>query len=541
MGRRKESEKDPHNIQETFQQVVPPRDSYSENSSSSESLVLPRPLNEASSQPFEVPGVSGPKDSNQANCPSDLDESVWGDDLNLGLCDINDSVLEGHDSTRSSKEGVGVIKEKADKSRLPSENAEVSSASADIFDDDLFSESVILSTQAVEEAMTAKDEMDVNTNSVNYCGASYSKGLQHESKNIICNDEENSRNIISVKNRSWECNRSELSAHNNLTTNSLNTNSKLLSKVDVNQKSSCSDSPPRRQVRRTFRFGPSPKNSTKTGPLVVTEKTQHTLSSVPENQKPLRTTETRCELRKTNMMPALATGKPNMLNTSLSNLVYNKLTKSSSVSYNPSTKATKLPGIRRPLFRSSETKAEELRQRSNAQGTRGPLLRSQSIGNARLATSSPVARRSNSSMELDTSQDLEDDEFFKSLISMLPEEDEGISGNSIQPLSPITTEKKSWGLHSIENPSGNTRPLGNKVSQRGKSSSDHRDTSNASLSNGSVKSLLVSKVNLCPRVTNPKVNPSVQRPAVNIQRERSSSTSHSAAKTKPLGKLLIYC
>lgn len=484
-------------------------------------------------------GVSCPKDSNQTSLPSELDESVWGDDLNLGMCDISDSVYEGRDSSR---EGVGVMKEETDRSRLQSENAELSSASADIFDDDLFSESVILSTQAVEEAMTAKIAKDVTTNK-SYCGADYSKGLQHELKNVNFKDEENSRNINSVKNSSRNCNKSELSTNNKLTASSLSTNSKILSKVNINQKNSPSDSPPRRQVRRSFRFGPSPKDIAKSGPSAVTGKTQHTHSSIPENQKSIRTTETRCELRKTNLVPALGTGKPSMQNTSVSNLMYNKLTKTSSVSCTPSSEMTKLPTTRRPLFRSSDTKAEEGRLRSIAQGTRGPLLRSQSIGNTRLATSSPVARRSNSSVELDNSQDLEDDEFFKSLLSMLPEEEGGFCDNPTFPVSPITTENKSRGFHSSEKSLGNTRlTVGNKVSEvRGKRNNDKRDTCNASVQsviNGSVRTLLVSQVNLHPEVTNPKVNPSGKRPVASVQGERSCVTSYSATKAKPLGKLL---
>ncbi|KAG0714961.1 hypothetical protein GWK47_013050 [Chionoecetes opilio] len=203
-GRKKqENQEEPPSLQP----IVPPNDSHSEDSSSSESMVLPRPLGESGSQPFEVAGVCGARDTKEASLASDFDESVWGDDLNLGLCDISDSVLA--ECVESSKGRVGVQKPDTDRSRVPSETAEISSASADMFDDDLFSESVILSTQAVEEAMTVTKVTDVS-NDKRDSSAEFSKKVHHELKNVILKDEENSRNIKKVENNSRNINISEL-------------------------------------------------------------------------------------------------------------------------------------------------------------------------------------------------------------------------------------------------------------------------------------------------------------------------------------------
>ncbi|XP_063845639.1 serine-rich adhesin for platelets-like [Scylla paramamosain] len=512
--RKNESEGDPHSLQK----VVPPRDSCSEDSSSSEALLLPKPLRDASSQPFEVPGVSGPKSTNYTASSNDLDVSVWGDNLNLGMCDISD--------TRSSSEGVGIVKDQAVKSRLSSEKAELSSASIDIFDDDLFSDSVILSTQAVEEALNTKNDKGV-TNNRHYSGADYAKGPQHEFNNHNVKGEENSRNINSVKNTIKNSNKSERSTNSKLTTSSLSTNS-----ININQKSSSSDSSPRRQVRRSFRFGSTP--TTTTSNPSATKNTLHTLVAIPETQNYVKTKDTRCETKKMNLLPAKCHLEKQ---SAQSKNLMDRTSKTSSVPCNPSPQGT-LSTLRKPLFR-HDVKAEEVKNRSTAQGTRGPLLRSQSIGNTRLATSSPVARRSNSSMELDTSQDLEDDEFFKSILSMLPEDEEGFSGDSTLPLSPITTENKSKGFNSSKNVNVNAGlAVESKVSHSIKSSSDRRLTNSVPLqnnvSNGSVRALVMGQVNMGPGATNSKVDPSERKSAAGVQRLRPSDTNYSTTKTKPL-------
>ena len=517
---RKESENNSYSLHKTFQQIVPPKDSPSEDTSSSESVVLPRALVKPSSQPFEVLGVSSPKDCHQTIIPSDCDDSFWGDDLNLGLCEINDSVLAQCDGGgNSSSEGVGVGvgvgkgKGEVDKSRLSSENAEVSSVSADIFDDDLFSESVILSTQAVEEAMTTKD--------TNYSSANHSKDQQHEGNN---------RNINSAKNNTRNNNRSEL---NKLPTSILNTNTRILSKVNTNQRNSSSDSPPRRQVRRSFRFGPSPTDRAKSG---------SSNSAPPQNQRHITTKPTNNELKKTNLTPVFNTEKPsNIQKTSVTNSLHNRLSTTSSESHNVRVQATNFPSARKPLFKSTDTKAEDMRNRNNnAQGSRGPLLRSQSIGNARLATSSPMARRSNSSVELDSCEDLEDDEFFKSLLSMLPEEEGGISHNSSISLSPITIENKSRGSHARGKSLGNAilAVEKNVYEIRGRNNNE-RETSYASRgngNNGSVRTLLVGQVNQPPGGMSARGKYSGQTPTPNVQRGRPSVVNYSVPKTKLLGK-----
>ncbi|XP_045116462.1 uncharacterized protein LOC123507575 [Portunus trituberculatus] len=514
--RKNESEGDPD--RHSLQQIIPPRDSCSEDSSASELIVLPVSLRDASSQPFQVPGVSGPKSTDHVASSNDLNDSVWGDDLNLGMCDINDT-------RRSNSEGVGAVKNQLDNSRLSSEKAELSSASVDIFDDDLFSESVILSTQAVEEeALNTNNHKDI-TNKC-YSGGHYSKDPQQKFSKHNVKGEENSRNINSDENISKN-NKSELNNHSKLSTSGLSTHS-----LNINQRSSSSDSSPQRQVRRSFRFGLSPTNTAKSNPPAVTGNTRHTLVNIPETQKFVKIKDTRCETKKMNLLPAFNHEKPSALNKNL----MDRTSKTSIVESSPCPQGT-LPTIRKPLF-GHDVKAEEAKNRS-VQGTRGPLLRSQSIGNARLATSSPMARRSNSSMELDTSQELEDDDFFKSILSMLPEDDECIVGDATLSLSPITSETKPTQSSSSKNSLIHARlAVESKMSQGVKSSNDRKLTNSTSLqnkvSNGSVRSLVVGQVNMCPGATNSKAHLSGRTPAANVQGLKPSGTNYSTAKTKPL-------
>lgn len=432
-----------------------PKGSFSEDSSSSESSALLEPLRQASSQPFDVPGASGPKENNKT-LPSDTDDSLWGDDLNLGICDINDSVLTVQTSNKISSEGASVASKETDRS------AELSSASADIFDDDLFSDSVILSTQAVEEAMTKKVTKDCD-------GVSVSKETHNKFQNASLKDRHQYQEKVCGANNSVKinrnCNNSEVSTYNIITSNSTPGN-RIIS-TNKKQINANLDSSPQRQVRRSFRFGSSPKSAAMSSPLLVSERSNQTLTLVPKNQRLYRSKETRGELRKTDSLPVLNTEKSSLQNSSAPNLTSKGLSSAPVSLNNLNTQVMKGPIVKKSLFKSNVTKSEEIKHRSSIQAARGPLLRSHSSGDARITTSSPVGRRSNSSMELDTSQDLDDDEFFKSLLSMLPEEEEGFSVHDGVTLSPIKPENPSSKFQKSVEPSATMKHVpGNRGETR---------------------------------------------------------------------------
>lgn len=458
-GRReKEKVENPNSHHKSLQHIVPPKGSFSEDGSSSESQALLEPLMEASTQPFEVAGASGLKESDQ-NLPSDIDDSIWGDDLNLGMCDLNDSALTEQGSSKTSSKGARVASKEADRSRLPQET------STDIFDDDLFSDSVILSTQAVEEAMTKKDTKDI-TNDRNYSCDSSFKETQHRSNKTLLKDGCQYQEKDSVKNVNGNCNKPEVNAHK-VITNSSTTSSRIIPSVNMKQINTNSNNSPQRQVRRSFKFGPSPKTVAKKAPSLVTGKGNQLLTSVPGNQELFRNRDARGVLRKTDPLPVLRTEKSSMQNSSSSHLMPKSLSRVPGSCNNLNTQMTKAPVVRKSLFRSNNTKSEEIKQRNNIQASRGPLLRSQSSGDTRITTSSPVGRRSNSSVELDASQDLDDDEFFKSLLSMLPEEEGGFSATPGVSLSPIKPENQSSHFQKSANPSTNMKHnTGNRVEAR---------------------------------------------------------------------------
>lgn len=584
-GRReKEKVENPNSHHKCLLHIVPPKGSFSEDGSSSESQALFEPLKEASSQPFEVPVASGLKESDQ-NIPNDIDDSLWEDDLNLGMCDLNDSAITEHGSNMTSSKGGRVASKEAERSKLPQET------STDIFDDDLFSDSVILSTQAVEEAMTKRDTKDI-ANDRNYSCSSSSKETQHRFKTLPkdgCQHQEKDGDINnSVKDVNRNYSKPGVKAHNVITKNST-TSSRIISSVNMKQINTNSNNSPQRQVRRSFKFEPSPKTLAKKAPSMATGKGSQPLTSVPENQELFRNKDARGDLRKTDSLPVPRTEKSSMQNSSSSYLM-TKSSRAPGSCNNLNTQMTKAPVVRKSLFRGNNTKSEEIKQRNNIQASRGPLLRSQSSGDARITTSSPLGRRSNSSVELDASQDLDDDEFFKSLLSMLPEEEGGFSANPGVSLSPIKPDQSSPSQKSA-NPSGYIKHnTGNKVEVRDRrfnkreacivppqnfnrissqnlinvpsqkfyndpsqnihkvvpqslSNVPPRKTHNAlaqnlnnapphNFVNGSVQTS--SERKLKQGVTKPRLNPSGKRPVQGVRLIGSTSTTNS----KPLGELL---
>lgn len=433
--RKKEGQDNPSNHHKTLQDIIPPKGNVSEDSCSSESLAPLEPLREASSQPFELPCASKLKNSNQT-FPSDNDD-LWEDDLNIGMCDISDSVFAEQSSSKNSKD-AGVASKEVEKSGLPHETAELSNASTDIFDDDLFSDSVILSTQAIEEAMI-KDTKDISDKNCSNTASSKESHLKFK-EGQQC-QEKYSGNNNSVKNIDRNCNKSEGSA-SKIVTNNSTTSNRIISSMNMKVISTNLDTSPQRKVRRSFRFGPSPKTAAKSAPSMLTEKVNQPLTSLPVNQKVFKLREARGELRKTDSLPSLKSEKLSRQNLLASDLMSNELSRAPASKNNSDTQMTKDSIVRNSLFKNN-TKSEEVQQRGSIQTARGPLVRSQSSGNARITTSSPVGRRSNSSVELETSQDLDDDEFFKSLLSMLPEEEGGLSADPRVKLSPIMSKNQS--------------------------------------------------------------------------------------------------
>lgn len=107
-----------------------------------------------SSQPFEVHEAFRQEevadialDTSVANA---FEDSLWGDDLNMGVCDIS-GVSETSDSV--SKQKLNVTADEKENVPVTDVVKDAIDMSTDVFDDDLFNDSVIRSTQAVEEAM----------------------------------------------------------------------------------------------------------------------------------------------------------------------------------------------------------------------------------------------------------------------------------------------------------------------------------------------------------------------------------------------------
>ncbi|XP_063606203.1 uncharacterized protein LOC134781102 [Penaeus indicus] len=112
------------------------------------------PILRQSSQPFEaheiVPQEEAGNIASDTSAANAFEDSLWGDDLNMGVCDIS-GVSEASDSV--SKEKLNVIADEKENVPVADAVKDAVDMSTDVFDDDLFNDSVIRSTQAVEEAM----------------------------------------------------------------------------------------------------------------------------------------------------------------------------------------------------------------------------------------------------------------------------------------------------------------------------------------------------------------------------------------------------
>lgn len=145
------------------------------------------PILHQSSQPFEVHEKVRQEEAgdiaSDTSVSNAFEDSLWGDDLNMGVCDIS-GVSEASDSVSKGKLNVTAD----EKENVPvTDVKDAIDMSTDVFDDDLFNDSVIRSTQAVEEAMVQSYKAEAKSDvfgieslssqvkgvGINVCGKSY--------------------------------------------------------------------------------------------------------------------------------------------------------------------------------------------------------------------------------------------------------------------------------------------------------------------------------------------------------------------------------
>ncbi|XP_042874889.1 uncharacterized protein LOC122255024 isoform X2 [Penaeus japonicus] len=147
-----------------------------------------------SSQPFEVHDIV--KQEELGDFASDtsanvFEDSLWGDDLNMGVCDISD-VSEASDSI--SKQKLNVAKDEKENVLVTNVMKDTTNMSTDVFDDDLFNDSVIRSTQAVEDAMVESHKAEAKSD--NFGVESLSSKVQGVGKNVHGKSYVEKRNFV---------------------------------------------------------------------------------------------------------------------------------------------------------------------------------------------------------------------------------------------------------------------------------------------------------------------------------------------------------
>ncbi|KAK8745159.1 hypothetical protein OTU49_000487 [Cherax quadricarinatus] len=488
--------------------------------STSSTLPLPGLIKHALSQPFDV-GDGNDKNEEQLMVPevkdmnltSDQDDSLWGDDLNIGICDISEiNIVSDTDTRHFVKEKVSVALEK-DKVNIGDDVKDVSNVSVDIFDDDLFNDSVIKTTQALEEAMAKKDsgilftdvdnrnsqESEQRNNLSGYVNISKDKTNQKDVDYKICLNTDhiisgNSSirhisNVTSINRNSSSVTQSAI-VHYNSANNNINKNTtcQTFSNIKVNSscnqskssassiynknidnhisgdESSCSPvigktliSPTnnlQRRVRSSFQLG-----------RIVSDSLKNPLNNTLESNSHVYSVNASKFINKT---PINESGFENIGSKNISDNSVHKTAIANieskgiqnvhvihPIANEETCQATKAPSIKIkspsasnyhsvfsniPSKKSSSDCSNQVgRLTSTGQTARGPIMRSHSTDNAKVTVDLPsVTQRSKSSMDGDVSREFgEDDEFFKSLLSDLPEDEELFKIASYHPQSSV--------------------------------------------------------------------------------------------------------
>ncbi|KAK3890830.1 hypothetical protein Pcinc_005235, partial [Petrolisthes cinctipes] len=394
--------------------------SSTQNSTLSSSPLLPKLLLAPSSQPFTVfekpcsvkSGNNFAPVEDALDVHGSVDDSVWDDELNLGICDISGIDLASDQNKKT------LVKE-TDSSVITFNKLEPTDAavdiiceSSDVFDDDLFNESVIRTTQAVEEALVELNELQdpIKSEGISEC---------------ILNNKFDKNNIMpqtSVRinaRLSEQCTeepttscRNDCELKDNFFISSCDT-SAVLRKCQTS-----SEKPPQRQVRNSFRLG-----------LYVHSYQKENVLSIQSCQK-------------TNNDISVNTGYSINSNLKINPVISKQQAQSTCAQTRSLKNIVRIP-TKTSYSSSIGTKRNSLSKTSlymedgssgKSLSRKGPILRSQSTGNAKITDTVEQARRSNSCAEIDTTREFEeDDEIFKSLLSVLPEDDKLLEGQILQP------------------------------------------------------------------------------------------------------------
>lgn len=552
---------------------------------------LPDLLKGASSQPFDLRADSCGNEeqhvastSEAVNIISELNDSLFkGDVLNMGICDSSVMNLVSDINVRQSlrkKSSVG-----------SDEGTKANVANADMFDDDLFNDSVIRTTQAMEEALTDIDSVSLVTNvsevrditeskqsgeNLERCNnldisaiKSLSVGRVSEVQNISLQkasevssgrtSDRHANSDIQTIHKSTGVNQNIRTIHNSACTTDMNmvdtqvlsqnfkdcdsgfsrttsndmNKMKMYSNCNANDnkygdESSCSpvlgnphtsptDVPPQRRIRNSFRLGSIASNLQKnvlsdtcrsgSGPLCISS--SKFVSNIHENEKCLIVCSEMSKNTKNDGLVEFENLNP-VLEECRTKKTYSS-TKSSMIFSVPENEVAVLPKASRfqsqktdhfdhdslstevpsgkSLFRNSIFNSQLGKIPVRAQTMRGPLLRSHSTGNAKVSNIgvSSTVRRSNSSLDVDVSREFEeDDEFFESLLSNLPEyEEQSLDKSKFQPEAHLLECNKNISPH-VEKCSENSIELCESIVTHDKSSSrrgNHASSFSTSVAN----------------------------------------------------------
>ncbi|XP_042208550.1 uncharacterized protein LOC121856852 [Homarus americanus] len=384
----------------------------------------------------------------------------------MGICDISGiNIVCDTDIRQSVREKVEVTANESDKDSVIDKVKVDTILSADIFDDDLFNESVIRTTQAMEEALTDIDESNVlssvteercvkvseilfenfqehheseksalqSLSGVKVIGAGQKNSLEEQ-----CKPNDNFSDIVDGKasNRPFK----------NVTDTIYKSHSAT---YHDNKQKPCQSIKNSNNEGKIITFGDQSRSNTSHiiknhsisgGESSCTPILAKTCSSLINNSHRqsrksfrLESNPQTCSRTKTDKISLVLNVKSSTDSESKSvqsskNHKLNKGSVNSSVHFTLSS----LPSSS-PLLRNSECNNESARLTNKGQTMRGLLLRSHSTSNAKISGGdvSSAVQRSKSSIAGDFSREFEDDdEFFESLVSHLPEDGEELIKNT---------------------------------------------------------------------------------------------------------------
>lgn len=396
--------------------------SSTQNSTRSTSPPLPKLLQAPSSQPFIVPVLEEPsseKDGNNRvvekdvlNMHESVDDSVWDDEINIGICDISGMNIVSDESmcTLGKKSDCSV--NNVNKLEPKVVSVDIHSESSDVFDDDLFNESVIRSTQAVEEALVEVNELKdpIKSGGIGGCV----KNITVAENNIMPHTSAKISEFIylhdkTTKEPSTSCKRDcDLKD---------GTVSHERGSSPILGKSHTSSNRHIRQGRNSFRLGlhdpcqhkenrPSIQSCQETNHDRFVKNTEYSMKSNLKITPVVPKQQVQSSCAHTQSLKSIAEVSPKP---SYSSFIGNK--RNSPASQSIGTGSC-----------------------SKAVTRKGPILRSQSADDIKNTHTVNSAGRSNSFVGIDSTQEFEeDDEIFKSLLSVLPEDDALLEGQIFQP------------------------------------------------------------------------------------------------------------